>query len=239
MTLAELWSYLVLLTFHPCSHGCLHPGDEILMVDGKSLVGLAHEEAVAVLRTTRKVVQLVIATDYNEGESVTSSLQSIPDHLVMKNGTNRQLLLYPLQQPSALGTYEAPIEPEMLQPLPLLNTYHDDDVMEMIPLKAETRSLSSGEMETEIDPPFTSNMEAVIELTRREEGEPLGFSISKSRGAIVVRSIDPHGLAHNEGRLQEGQLLLAVNNISLENKSKQEAVDILNVSITIVGVADG
>lgn len=47
----------------PCRDGRLKPGDEILMVDGKSLVGLSHSEAVSVLKTTQQLVQLVVATE--------------------------------------------------------------------------------------------------------------------------------------------------------------------------------
>lgn len=46
-----------------CSDGRLKPGDEILMVDGKSLVGLSHSEAVSVLKMTQQLVQLVVATE--------------------------------------------------------------------------------------------------------------------------------------------------------------------------------
>ncbi len=48
------------------------------MVDGKSLVGLTHTEAVEVLKTTQRLVQLVVATEDDGGESVASSIQSIP-----------------------------------------------------------------------------------------------------------------------------------------------------------------
>ena len=33
------------------------------MVDGKSLVGLTHSEAVSVLKSTQQLVQLIIATE--------------------------------------------------------------------------------------------------------------------------------------------------------------------------------
>ncbi|KAM7392176.1 hypothetical protein PAMP_022805 [Pampus punctatissimus] len=42
--------------------GRLHAGDELLMVNGQSLVGLTHQEAVAVLRSTTGLVQLVVAS---------------------------------------------------------------------------------------------------------------------------------------------------------------------------------
>ncbi len=56
----------------------LKPGDELLMVDGKSLVGLTHGEAVEVLKSTQRLVQLVVATE-DDGESMASSVQSIPE----------------------------------------------------------------------------------------------------------------------------------------------------------------
>ncbi|KAL4660803.1 PDZ domain-containing protein 2-like [Arapaima gigas] len=42
--------------------GRLKVGDELLMVNGQSLVGLSHQEAVAVLRATSGLVQLVVAS---------------------------------------------------------------------------------------------------------------------------------------------------------------------------------
>ena len=48
------------------SDGRLKPGDEILMVDSKSLVGLTHPEAVGVLKNTQQLVQLVVATEVSE-----------------------------------------------------------------------------------------------------------------------------------------------------------------------------
>ncbi len=56
----------------------LKPGDELLMVDGRSLVGLTHAEAVEVLKSTQRLVQLVVATE-DDGESIASSVQSIPE----------------------------------------------------------------------------------------------------------------------------------------------------------------
>ncbi|XP_018100030.1 PDZ domain-containing protein 2 isoform X2 [Xenopus laevis] len=42
--------------------GRLKAGDELLMINGKSLVGLSHQEAVAVLRSSVGIIQLVVAS---------------------------------------------------------------------------------------------------------------------------------------------------------------------------------
>lgn len=42
--------------------GRLRAGDELLMVNGKLLVGLTHQEAVATLRASSGLIQLVVAS---------------------------------------------------------------------------------------------------------------------------------------------------------------------------------
>lgn len=42
--------------------GRLRAGDELLMVNGKLLVGLTHQEAVATLRSTTGLIQLLVAS---------------------------------------------------------------------------------------------------------------------------------------------------------------------------------
>lgn len=69
--------------YHVCSDGRLKPGDEILMVDGKSLVGLSHSEAVSVLKMTQQLVQLVVATEVSRRPSfmAQTSSSSLPPSL--------------------------------------------------------------------------------------------------------------------------------------------------------------
>lgn len=42
--------------------GRLQAGDELLMINGQSLVGLTHQEAVSILRSSSGLVQLIVAS---------------------------------------------------------------------------------------------------------------------------------------------------------------------------------
>ncbi|XP_051535333.1 PDZ domain-containing protein 2-like [Myxocyprinus asiaticus] len=60
--------------------GRLKAGDELLMINGHSLVGLSHQEAVAVLRSTAGLVQLVVASrDESEVDFHKYPSTSLPD----------------------------------------------------------------------------------------------------------------------------------------------------------------
>ncbi|CAL8247961.1 unnamed protein product [Merluccius merluccius] len=62
--------------------GRLRVGDELLMINGQSLVGLSHQEAVAVLRSTAGLVQLVVASrEESEVDFQRYPSTSLPDLL--------------------------------------------------------------------------------------------------------------------------------------------------------------
>ncbi|XP_034629690.1 PDZ domain-containing protein 2 isoform X1 [Trachemys scripta elegans] len=62
--------------------GRLTAGDELLMINSQSLVGLSHQEAVAILRSATGLVELVVASkEGNEEESLKYPSTSLPDLL--------------------------------------------------------------------------------------------------------------------------------------------------------------
>ncbi|KFW10652.1 PDZ domain-containing protein 2, partial [Fulmarus glacialis] len=62
--------------------GRLTAGDELLMINGQSLVGLSHQDAVALLRSAAGLVQLVVASkESSEGDFLKYPSTSLPDLL--------------------------------------------------------------------------------------------------------------------------------------------------------------
>ncbi|XP_074851810.1 PDZ domain-containing protein 2-like isoform X2 [Carettochelys insculpta] len=62
--------------------GRLTSGDELLMINGQSLAGLSHQEAVAILRSATGLVELVVASrEGTEEESLKYPSTSLPDLL--------------------------------------------------------------------------------------------------------------------------------------------------------------
>eukprot|EP00069_Balaena_mysticetus_P003885 bmy_17013T0 len=60
--------------------GRLSLGDELLVINGHLLVGLSHEEAVAILRSATGVVQLVVASKESSAEDLLRlTSKSLPD----------------------------------------------------------------------------------------------------------------------------------------------------------------
>lgn len=196
------------------------------MVDGKSLVGLTHDEAVAVLKATQKLVQLVVATEHIEGESINSSLQSIPEVIasMIAGMKDRQLEGEQQIHHSNIMPDAAIVASKVLQSPPKNAFQIDNFEMEIVTDNSFQRH--TGQLETT----FQGMNSEIIEIAR-SEGQPLGFSIrgNTDMSAIFVHTIDPDGPAGRSKLLHEGDQLLKANGVSLENHTQQDALAVLKV----------
>ncbi|XP_066921139.1 tyrosine-protein phosphatase non-receptor type 13-like [Clytia hemisphaerica] len=75
-----------------------------------------------------------------------------------------------------------------------------------------------------------------ISITLNKKNDSLGFSITGGLdlGGIFVKYINPNGPAAMDGRLEVGDRIVAVNDISLETTTRQNALDIIRRSTSPV-----
>ncbi|XP_068452358.1 PDZ domain-containing protein 2 [Clinocottus analis] len=96
--------------------GRLHAGDELLMINGRSLVGLTHQEAVAILRSATGLVQLVVASREESDvgfERFPST--SLPDLVSTCNSSSFQSQTAPSRSPQTPNCSYSPHNPYLLE----------------------------------------------------------------------------------------------------------------------------
>lgn len=85
-----------------------------------------------------------------------------------------------------------------------------------------------------VTPPPDPPIKTIVYI--KTGGKSLGFSVCGGRGSkggdmgILVRNIDPNGLACQDGRLKKGDEILEVNSQPLKQCTHKEAASIIRVS---------
>ncbi|XP_022614452.1 multiple PDZ domain protein isoform X3 [Seriola dumerili] len=184
--------------------GKLFNGDELLEVNGISLIGETHKEVVRILRELPLCVYMIccrpaphLPTDMDAVQPESEALSTTPK-LKKQIDLSRVLVV----EDSEVNTAAAATQ---------------DNVTE----EAIGSPLAMWELEIQN-----------IELEKGEGG--LGFSIldyqdplDPAKTVIVIRSLVPNGVAEHDGRLLPGDRLMYVNTTNLENASLEDAVQAL------------
>ncbi|XP_071170776.1 patj homolog isoform X5 [Mytilus edulis] len=219
--------------------GRLKRGDELLMINGKSLIGLTHQEAVEVMRQAPKLVQIVVASKIKRSgtlPSMSSGSQSIEDCKPATRSADMTQRIPDLTAETPHGTVMK--WEELFEEIFADKSLVDSVVNKIEDFKFSRPSDQSEDKLTEsaireqmlkaktyhYDPPQS------ITINKGARGKGLGFTIvggsdsEKGNLGIFVRRILPRGLIAEDGNMKEGDEILEVNGFKVTGLTHKEAL---------------
>ncbi|XP_003802589.1 PDZ domain-containing protein 4 isoform X2 [Otolemur garnettii] len=183
----------------------------MLQVNGKELSKLSQEQTLEALRSSKEplVIQVLRRSPRLRGDS------SCPDLQLVDSGTQTDITFEHIM---ALGKLRPPTPPmAILEPPLISHEYYDPaEFMEGGPQEADRMD----ELEYEEVELYKSSHRDKLGLTvcyRTDDEEDLG---------IYIGEVNPNSIAAKDGRIREGDRIIQINGVDVQNR--EEAVAILS-----------
>jgi len=201
-------------------------GDQLLEINGKVIYGRAHSNVTPIVRSINDLVVYMI---------ILRSVDSLNE--MYKQPKSSSSDFRKTDEPFSEATSPKRSQPTNVNPLEEFSktaSQKSDEKIEITDQKLDNKKVSfkSSESRTFSDSSDTGNAtNQTFNVVLRKNKAGFGIAISEDRHhRLIVRGLNPNGVAHRDGRIQIGDEILQVNSIDVKVMNYDDIMGMLHTT---------
>ncbi|XP_046396097.1 protein lap4-like isoform X3 [Ischnura elegans] len=225
----------------PAQVANLKVGDKVLSVNGVSLVGADHYEAVAVLQAAGETLTLLVFRESEAVPSVQKSSPLMPNHYGYQYQDKQVSSSTPLPGTVRLSSAQSGVSTASHSRTTTPDSVSSNSNVHSSAYEAgrPSSSLSSPALDSVRRPYLSAAVKPpvdVIHTTLIRDQNGLGFSIAGGKGSspfrdgsdgVYISRLTEGGAAEKDGKLQVGDRVISINGVDVEGARHDQAVAML------------